>query len=237
MNLKATRWVLAAVAALAMAACGGSGDGGGSGGSGGSGAGGGSGGNGSGGSAGECSEFLDEAKAPVTLRFRNEGAETLFLGTKGCGTSELFTLRDAGGQELSWYAGDCPSTCELSQEGDVACTGLCPVPWSIKIEPGGYHDLAWDGRIRVQREMPDACYGGFALDSCMQQAQAPAGSYEITSSLFMQAQCTSGAMPCDCQVSAEGSCAMPESAVDGTALEATATLSLPAPDVVELVFQ
>ena len=78
---------------------------------------------------------------------------------------------------------------------------------------------------------------GAPLDSCYQQTQAPDGSYEITGSLFPQAQCTSGEMPCDCQASAEGSCDMPEASVAGNAVQATAMVSLPAQNMVELMFQ
>jgi hypothetical protein len=189
-----------------------------------------------------CEAFLDHTPgASVTLRFRNERAERIYLGSpSGCGGITPFSLRDEAGQEHAWDLGGCGFTCEALQTFSGACPADCAIPPVFQIEPGGHHDVIWDGRVLEPTDMPGRCYDDpqAAPSTCDRFVQA-AGAYDVLGEAFPEAQgCAGPDMTCSCTPSAEGSCQLPSPAsVAGAPLSATATLSYPDQTLIELVFQ
>ena len=196
-----------------------------------------------GGGGESCDAYLDEAPAaaPVTLRFRNERAEAIYLGSQiGCGVLVPFTLRDASGAVLPWHLDGCGFTCETSQDFSGGCAADCAIPPVFLIAPGGHHDLTWTGVVVETVDMPQACYAeGGASETCERRVNPAAGSYEVTGEAFTEVTgCDPSQGACTCEPSAEGSCQLDYTAtISGAPITTVATLAYPDQGMIEIVFQ
>ena len=194
-----------------------------------------------GGGEDECTGFDDEAGTPVTVRFTNAGTAPMYVGTQnGCGGLNAFTLSAVGSSEVvPWYRGACNFTCEELREITGDCAADCAIPPVYRVEPGGHYDIAWDGLVLVERDMPAACFAEPSFAGPCQQEVAASGSYQVTGQVFAAVEgCDPMTGACDCQPNAEGWCQMDWSAMpSGNAVTAEATVTLPAANLVEVVFE
>lgn len=174
---------------------------GGSGGSGGTGGTGGVGGTGGTG-GGECASFADQpGTASVTVRFRNDTGQPVYLPTQ-CGGGIDYTIDLPGGADAPVYVFDhsCLQTCAaLQTEPQYEC-GVCQ-PTVFRLDPGATHDVVWDGTgLFFQWSMPAECWEQPSSNlSCQQIVTAAPALYDV--SAIGHSSCDG---PCTCD--AQGLC-------------------------------
>ncbi|APR86917.1 hypothetical protein A7982_12266 [Minicystis rosea] len=195
---------------LMTAACGssvttGGGASGGSGGSGGAGGSGGSGGNGgSGGIGGDsCAGFDDETSiGNVTLHFRNQTSQTIYVRADCGSTPEYELFQAAGGEDAAnWsFSGGCLLTCEERQsQGPIACDACAPS--ARRLEPGQSIDVSWGGvGLLSGFVMPAQCYAFQNDTTCSRIVAAPTGTWRPSAVAF--ADCPADSCMCE----SDGSC-------------------------------
>ena len=193
-----------------------------------------------GGAAGaSCALYLDQTGQATTVRLTNQRTEPIFLGgSNDCGPTEPFGIEGPDGKPVKLWPGGCGHTCEGLQSHGNYCSGACMMPPLIRIEPGGTYERKWQGVVFEPASMPDSCYSdpNDLLTSCEQQLPAPAGKYAFSASASAQATCGSGS--CVCPAGSPGWCELPGGGQLGSpSLAASADLSLPAANLVELSFQ
>lgn len=190
-----------------------------------------------------CDEYVDAAPAAeVTVRFRNDGAAPIYVGsTGGCGDVPPFAIRDEAGVAHPFYLGACAYSCEDLQEHDGVCAADCAIPPVFLVAPGGHYDMTWNGTVLETVEMPDACFASAQGGECQQVVVAADGTYELSGEVFSEATgCdpSGGTEPCTCTPSADGWCQLDYTAsVGGAPRTATATLAFPGGSLVEIVFE
>jgi hypothetical protein len=192
---------------------------------------------------GMCDAYLNEEATTVVIRFKNERAETIFVGSQAsCADPPPFDILNAGGQVLDIDGSGCGSSCESMQsQGILTCPAICQSPSVFMIAPGGQFETNWDGTMNKKVTMPGSCVEGVAGDTqtCTQRVEVPKSVYLVSASAFMQATgCGPNGASCSCALSPSGSCKVDGFAeVGGTPMVATATLKYPDATTVELVWK
>jgi hypothetical protein len=191
-----------------------------------------------------CDDYREQAPTQsVTVTIRNEGATPIYLGSTGCSTAIDVLLQDAAGQPRDWQPNQCFFSCELLQESsDWGCTADCPQPPLIFVAPGGSYETSWSGTYREQVAMPAACYAGAnpvdaSDNTCAQTVVATAGDYTLTVNAWDELQGCENAT-CGCTPDVNGSCKLEtyEAWLDGEPRSASATVSYPSANTIDVVF-
>ncbi len=189
-----------------------------------------------------CDEFDNDTSTPaaVTVRIRNDGSAPIYLGSAsgGC-TPYIDLLLSRGGDNVPFHTdASCTGTCELLQQGELACTDECAVPPLIYIEPGGSYEETWAGTVFQHRDdMPEGCYfdASYASGGCQQIVVAPDGDYVFTVNAWDDMGDCAGPESCECTPDVDGSCAMynfiPPA---GTPRQASASFRYPDDTTVEI---
>lgn len=190
-----------------------------------------------------CEAYLDEEAPTVTIRFKNEGTQPIFVGAQmNCADPPPFTLLNANGKVLDIDGSGCGSSCESMQEhGLLDCPAVCQVPAVHMIAPGGQFETQWNGTLKKPVTMPASCIQGVVeqAQSCVQRVTAPRSIYTVEAQGFSEAVgCGPNGDICTCTPSADGSCQVPEPGfVNGFVLSATATLNYPDVTTIDLVWK
>jgi hypothetical protein len=193
-------------------------------------------------SGGECSDYLPETPTwtKTTVRLRNDTSGTLYLGSQGGCASDAFALKDPKGNALTWQLAPCEQTCVAQQNGSCQCAADCALPPVYLLPPGGAYETVWKGSIFVTANMPAACFKDptCAAGGCLFEQAAPDGVLEVQGTLWDSiASCPMGGT-CTCDPGTAGYCQIPAPVmVGGMQRMATAKLSSPGAQLVEVVFQ
>lgn len=180
-----------------------------------------------------CSVYDDDdtSLGELTIRFRNESGQTVYLPTV-CGVPTLQFGPEGGGanNHAYVYTGSCLQTCEdLQTEGQVAC-GACQET-TIQLSPGSTWDFEWRGFLLQSSGMEAACWlDGTDGGSCPIELAAEAGTYRATAEGF--AECSQGGDACAC--TDESECFGSPSGMQ--AISDLGEASFPQDDVIEVVF-
>ncbi|AKT37269.1 hypothetical protein [Chondromyces crocatus] len=154
-------------------------------------------------------DFKNEAEGEVTLRFRNESADPIYLGPRtraACGFFDGFSLKTASGDDVPWYFDPCETTCETLH---AECLADCAEPPVYKIEANGSIDIRWNGLIRQTRAL--SCEGE-SQTSCTQRVRPSAdlGPLTVTGQIYTQVLDCNANENCDCEpVAPATSCLIP----------------------------
>lgn len=131
------------------------------------------------GGGGVCGGFADEeSAASVTVRFRNDSMQTIYLPAQ-CGSLN-YTIEPAGGSDgVSYtFGGGCLQTCEdLQTQSQIACAPCQET--SYQLLPGATREVVWAGTgLQGGIEMPTACWDSpETAGTCGRIVAAPAGTY------------------------------------------------------------
>jgi hypothetical protein len=189
-----------------------------------------------------CDEIEDDVPAhAIAIQITNSTASAIFLPQleTDCSTSAPFLpyeVSDPAGAPVDVWAGGCGQSCEGMTANVGTCGSGCPIGETVRIEPGGTYSLEWSGLSFDLIQAPSSCFtwsAGADTISCPRGRTPAAGSYQV--SVKAATACAS----CDCTPSAEGWCALESGGIQATAatLTTTASLTLPAAQSVEVVFQ
>ncbi|AKT37267.1 hypothetical protein [Chondromyces crocatus] len=95
-----------------------------------------------------CEDHTDSGKSPVTVRFKNQSPERIYISSQqSCGGLDAFTLEDASGAPISWYLDSCPGTCTEQAERGSDCLTVCEQPPFFGVDPGSEYTMVWDGTV------------------------------------------------------------------------------------------
>jgi hypothetical protein len=184
-----------------------------------------------------CSSFQDEvSETSVMVRVSNEGEAPLYLGVdeQVCTLVPPYVIRDRSGNTLR-PMNDCSGSCEVLQ-GLPGCGPACALSPAVRIEPGGSHELRWEGTRVEQVAMLESCYAeqAAAAATCPQLIAARSGQYEVLVRAWSDARCVAGA--CTCEGTAASCTLTGEAVVQGSWREATAGFTFPTEHVVHVAF-
>jgi hypothetical protein len=175
-----------------------------------------------------CAGFdNEEGVTSVTVRFRNDSPQPVYL-PRGC-VGIYYTILLAGGSEDTDYTSDgsCGPTCEdLQTHPPVACE-QCPQS-AYRLDPGATHEAVWKGTgLQSGIKMPAACHAyPPPYSECRRRVAAPPGNYLVTATGF---DSCSG-----CKCDAQGMCTDKPS---GAPVQADAgQLAFPSASEVDVVF-
>ncbi len=194
------------------------------------------------GGGGECSDYLPGTPTwtKTTVRLVNNTAGTLYLGSLGGCALDAFTLKDPKGNPLKWQLAPCEQTCVAQQNGSCQCAADCALPPVFLIPPGGAHETVWKGSIFATTKMPAACFKDptCAAAGCLFEQAAPDGVLEVQGTLWDSITGCTMMGVCTCDPGTAGSCQIPAPVmVGGMQRTATAKLSYPGANLVEILFQ
>ncbi|MBL9024522.1 MAG: hypothetical protein JNL21_20165 [Myxococcales bacterium] len=162
----------------------------------------GNGGSGAGSAAPTCDDYADARGPDVAVRFRNDGAEEIYLSTF-CNVPNRpsFTLlRD--GSEVRLEPTECEGTCGDAQS-DAApycpafdCADLGPL---LRIDPGATYEFSWEATEVELSEMPADCYDSSktAENLCSRRVDLKEGAFVAVGSYVTRVQTPNG-MGCPC---------------------------------------
>lgn len=181
------------------------------------------------GGSGGCDGFADEqGPSTVTVTFRNNSGLPVYL-PRMCDVVSYSMAAGTANDPLTYvYDSSCLQTCEDLQTQPGYDCGAC-MPTTIRIENGGTYQTTWDGTALKAAAMPASCWldPQYAGSSCSQIVAAPAGSYNVQALGHMECQ---GACTCDATGLCEGT------AAGSAAYSNTTTLSYPAQNAIEILF-
>ncbi len=186
----------------------------------------------------DCEEFRNAPPtSAISITLRNDRSTPIFVNPFGlCG--ETLELSNKKGDQLELAYGGCYLCEDYAELINPMCSGgwTCPPP--VRVDPGGRYSWEWQPVHYVREQMPERCHAG-DVDPfpCTRRAAVAPGDYQVVA---FAASALSHCQPenaCECKANEEGWCNVPGVASLGPpGLKAVATLSLPASEALELVF-
>lgn len=149
--------------------------------------------------------LLESASARIVLR--NETSEVLFVGYPGECVFEPFHIK-VESKVYGHEADECVALCEEVAAG-VCVEGGCGPCGSydvIRLASGAQWDSTWDGRVFIQREVPDDCGPDGGCERC-EFPDSVQGAFAVEA--FATSTCTGPQCECSgeedaCTVSTSG---------------------------------
>jgi hypothetical protein len=189
-----------------------------------------------------CDSYDDEqAAVAVSIRVSNATDQPIYLGiAKECDETPLFSIRESDGTlRPSWVHCGEPYGCWNLRQAHPGCTSACQSALLVRIDPGGSHDLAWDGRFVENVPMPATCYHDPAdyLPLCSKYVSAPPRPYQLSVTVWSDWKC--GYSSCQpCSPTPNGTCVFYRSSglVTGTAREASIVVDYAETQLAEIRF-
>jgi hypothetical protein len=178
----------------------------------------------------ECNAYKNEPSGgTVTVRFRNDSDQPIYLPS-GCKNPQFdLTLLDDG-EPNGIYQGDWvdPQNCEELMKVSLPSSCSMSPPITFLLEPGATRDATWNGLGLAKHVwMPWYCFGlGYPAYYCDRVVTAPKGNYRIDALGYAE---------CDgCACDDEGVCTGKTMGAQATATPVT--MSFPTETLVEVVF-
>lgn len=186
-----------------------------------------------------CPEDTPAEGPAVTISLRNDRATAIFVTSQFDCTESHLRIDTDSDPPGRWPLEQCAPTCASIIADACECADACAQPGLIRIEPGGTHELAWDGALWVEHELAAECNACGVAPDCLLGVSAPAGMVLASAGASSTAtDCTDEAgepSTCEC-ARGEDSCVLVGTATDPQEIAAQAVFEYPRTTSLELVF-
>jgi len=186
----------------------------------------------------DCEHFRnDPPTSAVSITLRNDRSTPIFINPFGLCGDALEVSKQTGDPLELVYGG-----CYLCEDYEDLINPVCFDGWTcpplVRIEPGGRYSWQWQPVHFVREQMPARCHAGDVDPfSCARRAAVAPGDYQVVAFAAAALSHCQAENACACEANEDGWCNVSSIASIGPpGLEAVATLSLPASESLELVF-
>jgi len=164
-----------------------------------------------GGTGGDDCEGYDNEDgewSETTVMVTNTGTEVIFLGGLwSCDLTRMSVVPAAATDDTHWPARKCEFYCQdVIGQGGMGCDDSCPMPPTVKLDPGGVWSHVWTGAMHYPAQPPDhCCLEGECYECYVRQPATEGDGYTATVNVFEEVTCL-GDQECDCVVNDDGWC-------------------------------